>query len=80
MIENLKNNVYNANMELVEQGLVIFTWGKSISEAVLHAVVLEQVAKMAYIAFTLNPRFTMNEFLVKKHFSRKYGSDKYYGQ
>ncbi len=57
-----------------------FAWGKSASEAVLHAVVLEQVAKMAYIASTLNPQFRMNEYLVKKHFSRKHGPGKYYGQ
>lgn len=57
-----------------------FAWGKSSLEAVLHAVVLEQVAKMAYIASTLNPQFGMNEYLVKKHFSRKHGTGKYYGQ
>lgn len=57
-----------------------FSWGKSASEAVLHAVVLEQVAKMAYISSTLNPQFRINASLIKKHFSRKHGPDKYYGQ
>lgn len=57
-----------------------FSWGKTAAEAVYHAVVLEQVAKMAYITFMLNPEFTMNEYLMKKHFSRKHGLDKYYGQ
>ncbi len=57
-----------------------FVWGKNASEAVSHAVVLEQVAKMAHIAVTLNPQFTMNGLLMEKHFSRKHGAKKYYGQ
>ncbi|MBR3035784.1 MAG: class II aldolase/adducin family protein, partial [Lachnospiraceae bacterium] len=27
MLEQLKKDVYEANMELVEKGLVIYTWG-----------------------------------------------------
>ncbi|MGN1188734.1 MAG: class II aldolase/adducin family protein, partial [Lachnospiraceae bacterium] len=27
MLEELKKEVYEANMELVEKGLVIYTWG-----------------------------------------------------
>lgn len=57
-----------------------FTWGKDAHEAVHNAVVLEQVAKMASIAFTINPRLTMNPLLVEKHFSRKHGPNAYYGQ
>ena len=57
-----------------------FTWGKTPDEAVHNAVVLEQVAKMAYIAFTLNPNTAMNPLLVEKHFNRKHGPKAYYGQ
>ncbi len=57
-----------------------FTWGKDAAEAVHNAVVLEQVAKMAYIAYGVNPYLTMNPLLVEKHFSRKHGPDAYYGQ
>lgn len=57
-----------------------FTWGKDAFEAVHNAVVLEQVAKMAYIAFGINPGLTMNPLLVEKHFSRKHGPNAYYGQ
>lgn len=57
-----------------------FTWGKDADEAVYNAVVLEQVAKMASIAFTINPNLTMNPLLVEKHFSRKHGPNAYYGQ
>lgn len=57
-----------------------FSWGKDAGEAVHNAVVLEQVAKMAFISKTLNPDLKMNSLLIEKHFSRKHGPDAYYGQ
>ena len=57
-----------------------FTWGKDADQAVYHAVVLEEVAKMAAIAFSINPNLTMNLDLIEKHFSRKHGPKAYYGQ
>lgn len=57
-----------------------FSWGKDAHDAVHNAVVLEQVAKMAYIAYNINPNLTMNPWLIEKHFSRKHGSGAYYGQ
>ena len=57
-----------------------FSWGKTPGEAVHNAVVLEQIAKMAYIAYSLNPHLTMNPLLIPKHFNRKHGSEAYYGQ
>lgn len=57
-----------------------FTWGKTPGEAVHNAVVLEQVAKMAFISFSVNPQLTMNPLLVEKHFNRKHGPNAYYGQ
>jgi L-ribulose-5-phosphate 4-epimerase len=57
-----------------------FSWGKDAAEAVHNAVVMEQVAKMAFIAYSVNPNLTMNPLLVEKHFSRKHGPNAYYGQ
>jgi L-ribulose-5-phosphate 4-epimerase len=57
-----------------------FSWGTSPADAVHNAVVMEQVAKMAFIAFTVNPQLTMNPLLVEKHFNRKHGPNAYYGQ
>lgn len=57
-----------------------FTWGKDPHEAVHNAVVLEQVAKMTYIAYGINPSLTMNPLLIEKHFNRKHGPNAYYGQ
>lgn len=57
-----------------------FAWGKNPHDAVHNAVVMEQVAKMASIAYTVNPSLTMNPLLVEKHFNRKHGPGAYYGQ
>ena len=57
-----------------------FAWGKNAADAVHNAVVMEQVAKMASIAYAVNPQLTMNPLLVEKHFSRKHGPNAYYGQ
>ncbi len=57
-----------------------FAWGRDAADAVHNAVVMEQVAKMAYVAYGINPGLTMNPLLVEKHFSRKHGPNAYYGQ
>ncbi|MHB9055536.1 MAG: L-ribulose-5-phosphate 4-epimerase [Paludibacteraceae bacterium] len=57
-----------------------FSWGKDAHDAVHNAVVMEQVAKMTYIAYGVNPDLTMNDNLIKKHFYRKHGPNAYYGQ
>lgn len=57
-----------------------FTWGKSAADAVHNAVVLEEVARMASITVTLNPKVEMNGDLVEKHYERKHGANAYYGQ
>lgn len=57
-----------------------FAWGKSPADAVHNAVVMEQVAKMAFVAFSVNPDLTMNPLLIEKHFNRKHGPNAYYGQ
>ncbi|MCD7977173.1 MAG: L-ribulose-5-phosphate 4-epimerase [Tannerellaceae bacterium] len=57
-----------------------FSWGKDADEAVHNAVVLEQVAKMAFLSYRINPELTMNDHLITKHFNRKHGPDAYYGQ
>ena len=57
-----------------------FSWGKDAVSAVHNAVVMEQVAKMANIAYSINPNLTMNPLLIEKHFSRKHGPNAYYGQ
>ncbi|MEI7831331.1 MAG: L-ribulose-5-phosphate 4-epimerase [Prolixibacteraceae bacterium] len=57
-----------------------FAWGKDASDAVHNAVVLEQVAKMAHHAITMNKVTGIDQFLLDKHYLRKHGKDAYYGQ
>ena len=58
-----------------------FAWGKDAKEAVHNAVVLEEVAKMAYRAETINPGIQpAPQELQDKHYNRKHGKNAYYGQ
>lgn len=58
-----------------------FTWGKTPDEAVHNAVVLEEVAKMAYYTTEINPKVRQaDKFLQDKHYLRKHGANAYYGQ
>lgn len=58
-----------------------FSWGSTVDEAVHNAVVLEEVARMAWISCGINPALRpLDAHLQHKHFSRKHGSDAYYGQ
>ncbi|UOF91018.1 L-ribulose-5-phosphate 4-epimerase [Fodinisporobacter ferrooxydans] len=58
-----------------------FCWGKDADNAVHNAVVLEEVAKIAFHTYVLNPAVgPMNQVLLDKHFLRKHGLNAYYGQ
>ena len=57
-----------------------FTWGRDAADAVEHAVVLEEVAKIASLSVALNPAIQMNQDLIEKHYTRKHGPKAYYGQ
>ena len=58
-----------------------FTWGESPEQAVYHAQVLEELARMAFVTRGLDPAAArLPEHLVRKHFERKHGPAAYYGQ
>lgn len=59
-----------------------FTWGKDAAEAVHNAVVLEEVAMMAWhnLALAGGEVEAMQRELLDKHYLRKHGKDAYYGQ
>lgn len=58
-----------------------FTWGKDAAEAVHNAVVLEEVAKMAFRTEVINPKVLPAPDCIRdKHFYRKHGENAYYGQ
>lgn len=58
-----------------------FCWGTNPKNAVHNAVVLEEVAFMAWHAQILNPNLPpMQQELLDKHYLRKHGANAYYGQ
>ncbi len=58
-----------------------FTWGDSPLKAVHNAVVLEEIAKIAYKTEVLNNAINpIHDELLDKHFLRKHGVNAYYGQ
>ena len=58
-----------------------FAWGKDAVDAVHSAVVLEEVAKMAFRTELINPKvMEAPQCLQDKHYFRKHGANAYYGQ
>jgi L-ribulose-5-phosphate 4-epimerase len=58
-----------------------FTWGRSAMEAAHHAVILEELAEIAWRTLALNPAAgPLPPYLLEKHFFRKHGPGAYYGQ
>lgn len=58
-----------------------FAWGADPNNAVHNAVVLEELAFMAYHTEVINPNTEiMQQELLDKHYLRKHGKDAYYGQ
>ena len=56
-----------------------FCWGESPKKAVENAIVLEEVAMMAWHTQMVT-KGVMPDYLLHKHFYRKHGPDAYYGQ
>lgn len=57
-----------------------FTWGKNANDSVENAIILEEIACMAYNTLALNPNAQFQQELLDKHYLRKHGADAYYGQ
>jgi L-ribulose-5-phosphate 4-epimerase len=58
-----------------------FTWGADPEASVEHCVILEVLAKMAYVTFMLNPGIRdLPGFVLDKHYLRKHGSSSYFYQ
>ena len=58
-----------------------FTWGKNAMDAAHIAVIVEELAAMAWITVTINPDATpISQAQRDKHHFRKHGPNAYYGQ
>lgn len=71
---------------MVKPGVLVaghapFCWGRTPAEAAHNAVILEEIACLAYHALTINPEANaISDALRDKHFLRKHGPKAYYGQ
>jgi len=73
------------NYEHIQMVLVAchgpFTWGSTAEKAVNNNLMLEEIAKMAYMTLGINPFCKpVSKDLIKKHHERKHGKKAYYGQ
>jgi L-ribulose-5-phosphate 4-epimerase len=58
-----------------------FTWGKTADKAVYNSIILEELARMAFLTLQINPDVPrLKDSLINKHYDRKHGRDAYYGQ
>lgn len=58
-----------------------FTWGKTADDAVINAVVLDEVCKINFYTRQLNSYATeLPQSILDKHYLRKHGENSYYGQ
>jgi L-ribulose-5-phosphate 4-epimerase len=81
IVETFKNLNPDEIPSVLVHGHGPFNWGKDPIEAVHNAVVLEELAKIAYNSLVLNPTLDpIDQALLEKHFYRKHGSNAYYGQ
>ena len=66
---------------VIVAGHAPFTWGKNGGDAVYHAVILEEIARMAYLTKTLQQNTpALKQGIIDKHYLRKHGKNAYYGQ
>ena len=57
-----------------------FVWGENIDQALKNAEALEFISKIAFYSQMLNKNINLPDYLIAKHFYRKNGSKKSYGQ
>ena len=81
IVDMFKGKDILATPSILLEGHGVFTFGKNAEQAVFHATVLEEVAKMNYLSETLNPNVKpIPKYLQDKHYLRKHGKNAYYGQ
>lgn len=81
IVETFRDIPYEQVPMVLVAGHGPFTWGESPEKAVYHSVVLEELAKTAFLTEKINPDAQrIKQTLLDKHFLRKHGSGAYYGQ
>ncbi len=81
IIETFRDKDYEAVPAVLCKNHGPFTWGTDPANAVHNAVVLDEVAKMAFRSEVLNSELKpAPQELQDKHYYRKHGANAYYGQ
>jgi L-ribulose-5-phosphate 4-epimerase len=81
IIQTLKNPIYRDAQMMLVACHGPFTWGSTPQQAVYNSIILEEIAKMAFLTLHINPSVsTLKKSLIDKHHRRKHGKDAYYGQ
>lgn len=57
-----------------------FCWGTNYGDAVKYSEMLEYVAELAYYSQRIKFNKKLPDYISKKHYERKFGKKKYYGQ
>jgi L-ribulose-5-phosphate 4-epimerase len=57
-----------------------FAWGDTPEKAVYNGLMLEEIAKMAFLTLQIDPNTPrLKKSLIRKHYQRKHGPNSYYG-
>lgn len=81
IIETFTNIDYMAIPGVLVRSHGVFAWGKSASDSVHNAVIIEELAKMNYRSIQLNSNISQfPKYILDKHYNRKHGKNAYYGQ
>lgn len=81
IIERFKALDPLATPAVLVNGHAPFCWGPSVTAAAHTAEIVEELAHMAFLTFTIRADSTqISEALHNKHFLRKHGANAYYGQ
>ncbi len=80
IVEKFKQIDYQAVPGVLVRGHAPFCWGRDPDDAVHNAVILEEIAKMAFRTEVLGTTKPVDKYLLDKHYFRKHGKNAYYGQ
>lgn len=81
IVRSLRQTTASATAGILVANHGPFAWGKDAEAAAHNAVILEAIARMAYLTLGINSAVqSVGKALHDKHFLRKHGKNAYYGQ
>lgn len=81
LVDHLEQQQATDSPMVLVHGHGPFTFGKSAADSVDASIALEEIARMAHCTLSINPQAPpIAQTLIDRHYLRKHGSKKYYGQ